>query len=466
MPRKARSHQKKLEKSKPRGMKLLGPAIILLAAAAALWLHLLTGPSCSNDFYFHFVSWSEAQRSILQGLLYPHWANTPNFGFGEPRFVFYPPLTWMAGAWMGLVLPWKSVSLALGFLLLAAAGLANRALAREVLSDGPATLAGCASIYLGREIFDLNARYDYAELTGGFWIPLLLLFLLRNRNPSGRFWERVFDGSTFPLALVIGGVWLSTVPLGIEANYLMAATALVSAALQKAWTPVVRATIGGALGMGLTSIYLVPAVWERSWVNLRAAVSDQEYRIESNWLFAKSADPTMLHHDALLLQVSVIAVAMFAMTLISALVAWKRGSFPEERRLWVPLVLIPIAVFFLSLPVSLPVWNWLPGLRYLQFPWRWLLVMQPSLAIFFASAVWFVPLSRRLLALTACAMLFFPDLHSRMAVLSQRLQEIRCSSPKLGRTRWGGRKARVFSPGHRVPSSLARRTQQLCDQRS
>lgn len=92
-------------------MKLVSPAIVLLAAAIAIWPLLVNGPTCGGDFYFHFVSWFEARRSMLQGILYPHWANSPNFGFGEPRFVFYPPLTWMMGALMGLVLSAKGVSL-------------------------------------------------------------------------------------------------------------------------------------------------------------------------------------------------------------------------------------------------------------------------------------------------------------------------------------------------------------------
>jgi hypothetical protein len=52
------------------------------------------------------------------------------------------------------------------------------------------------------------------------------------------------------------------------------------------------------------------------------------------------------------------------------------------------LVIIPAAVLYLQLPPSLPVWNLLPKLRYLQFPSRWLLVLEAPMAIFFAAAVW------------------------------------------------------------------------------
>ena len=76
-------------------------------------------------FSFHFVSWIEAQRTLREGIVYPHWASGPNFGAGEPRFVFYPPLTWMAGSFLGLIFPWRLVSIVLVYLLLAATGFAT-----------------------------------------------------------------------------------------------------------------------------------------------------------------------------------------------------------------------------------------------------------------------------------------------------------------------------------------------------
>ena len=407
MTRRERLRQNKPQKPRRLNWRpLAGPAIVLLAALAAIWPLMVRGPSCSGDFYFHFVSWADAQRSLLQGILYPHWASSPNFGFGEPRFVFYPPLTWMAGALMGLVMPWKTVSVALVFLLLAGTGLANRALAREAMANGPATLAGCAAIFLGHGISDISLRNDYAEATGGFWIPLLLLFLLRRRNSSGQLWERAFDGSTAPLALVVAGVWLSNGPLGIEAVYLAAAVALLSAWLQRSWAPIARSVVGVVVGMSLAAVYLVPAVWERGSANFQEAVTKVNFRFENSFLFARHADPIWLAHDQTLFKISITAVAMFALTVGSMLVAWKRGTLPGERWWRIPLMTIPFVVFFLQLPFSSFVWNWLPELRYLQFPWRWLFILQTPMAIFFASAVWVAPMRKRTAVLAACAVLF------------------------------------------------------------
>lgn len=390
----------------PRPIGLTGPAIILIAAVIAVAPLLLRGPSCSSDFTFHFVSWIDAEHSMSMGLLYPHWASSPNFGAGEPKFVFYPPITWMGGAVLGMLMPWTSVPLVLFVLLLAATGMANRALARMALADGPATLAGCAAIFLGYALFSIYRRNDFAELTGGFWIPLLLLFALRRRNPSGSFWERSLDGSAAPLALVVAGIWLSNGPEGIMASYLLAAVALVSALIEKSLVPVVRAVVSTLGGMGLASLYLIPAVAERNWVSIQSALSPSTYLVENNWLFGLSGDPHIASKDILLLPVSKVAVVMLLITFGGGVIAWIRGVVPRERKWWLPMALIPPAIFFLLLPASQPVWNTLPELRLLQFPWRWLVVLEAPMGICFASAVWFDRRTLRILVIAACAVVF------------------------------------------------------------
>ncbi len=386
--------------------RLIGPAIILFAAAVALAPQLIRGNSCGHDFDFHLLSWLDAQQSWRHGLLYPHWAPSANFGAGEPRFVFYPPLTWMLGAALGLALPWQFVPIALTFLLLAGTGLATQALARQTLGDGTATLAGCAALFSGYTLFTAYERSAFGELSGGFWIPLLLLLLFRDRNASAPAWRRALDGSALPLALVMAGVWLSNVPLGVMASYLLAATALAVALLSKTWAPVLRAAVGAALGIGLAALYLVPATLEQQWVDLRQAIDDPGLLIENSWLFSHHANPMLALHDQELQRVSLIAVAMIAVALVGALVAWLRDKLPAERRWWLPLALIPVAILFLQFPISQPVWNALPKLRFLQFPWRWLVVLEAPMAIFFAAAVWSLQRWRRVAVVAVCAVVF------------------------------------------------------------
>jgi hypothetical protein len=415
-----------------RWRRFAGAAVILFAAAIAaapIWIH---GAAGADDVDFHMISWLDAQHSWLSGIPYPHWAPSPNFGAGEPRFVFYPPLTWMLGAAVGLVLPWGLVPVAVVFLLLAGTGLATRALARQMVPGAPATLAGCAALFSGYALFTAYERLAVGELCGGLWIPLLLLFALRDRNPSAGLWRRVMDGSTLPLALAMAGCWLSDAPVGVMASYLLAAVALAAAITTRSWFPVVRASIAFASGVALAAFYLIPAAWEQRWVDILQATGvngDPGLTIENNWLFPHHSDPALKLHDETLRFVSPIAVSMVTVALVSLVVLWLRGrlsiksrsadSVPDRdpddarekisRSWWIPLALIPPAALLLLLPVSLPIWNLFPKLRFLQFPWRWVLVVEAPMGVFFASAVWACMSRRRWLRTVLpaiCGLLF------------------------------------------------------------
>ena len=386
-----------------------GPAVVLLAAALATAPQWVLGSSCGHDFDFHLATWFDAFHSWSQGIPYPHWATSANFGAGEPRFVFYPPISWMLGAALAVVLPWHFVPIALTFLFLAATGLAARALALQALPNGPATLAGCVALFSGYALFTAYVRSAFGELAGGFCIPLLLLFLFRDRNPSASVWRRALDGSAAPLALVVAAAWLSDAPLGVIASYLLAAAALASAALWRSWAPVLRAAVATALGLGLSAFYLVPAAIEQHWVAIREATDEPASMIENSWLFARHSIPGLAFHDSVLKSVSRVGVCMVALAVAGVFVSWRRGSLPGSRRWWLPLACIAPIILLLQFPISLPIWNALPKLRYLQFPWRWLVALEAPMAIFFASALWPAGLTRRwrrLAALAACAAFF------------------------------------------------------------
>jgi hypothetical protein len=385
---------------------MVGPTLIIVVAVLANLLQMKWGASCGHDFDFHFVSWLDVKDSWRVGMFYPHWAPSPNFDAGEPRFVFYPPLTWMLGAALSFFMAWKTVPVVMCTLLLAATGLATRKLAREALSEVPATLAGCTAMLCGYAMYTTYERSAYGELTGGFWIPLMLVFLLRDRKPDAFAWRRALDGSAVPLTLVLAGAWLSNAPLGVIASYLLGSIALVAALQLRSLAPILRAAIAVVLGLGLSALYVVPAAVEQRWIEIRQATEDPGSQIQNSWMFARHADPALELHDVELAKVSGIGAIMISVTLISVCVCWRLDRLPGPRHWWIPLALIPVAVLLLQFPISLPAWNLLPKLRFLQFPWRWLVVLEAPVGIFLASALRFSRPRPRIIALIATAVVF------------------------------------------------------------
>lgn len=343
-------------------------ATVTLVAIAPL---LLDGPSCGHDFDFHLVSWMEALRSWHAGILYPHWAASPNYGAGEARFVFYPPLTWMLGAFLGAFLPWQIVPTVFTALVLLCAGLSMYCLARNWLPEPTAILA--ASLYLVQPytLFNAYERTAYGELAGSIWLPLILLFALRRKG-----------GLAF-LSVSVAGIWLTNAPSAVIAGYLLAAVAVLTSLSQRSWLPILRAVSGQLLGMGLAAFYILPGAYEQRWVSIAEAIGPG-MRVEDSWLFGHTGEA---FHDQVLHTASAIAVTLLLAATLCALGLGRRLWKQEELRLWLlPGALLLPVLAFLHFPASALLWNYLPKLKFLQFPWRLQLAVGLLAAMLAASA--------------------------------------------------------------------------------
>src|SRR5271155_5771113 len=237
--------------------------LIPLAAFIAILPLILNGCSCGHDFDFHLLSWMEAARQFTHGNLHPHWAYTPAYNAGEPRFVFYPPLSWTIGAILSLVFPLTAAPIIYTWLALTASGLALHYLARDFAPPTAALLAAILYTVNPYMLFTAYERTAYAELLAAAFIPLLLHAILREKV--------TIPGIAIPIALL----WLTNAPAAVMSCYALALLTLLRLA-KPSTTPrkniAINTTAGTILVLSLAAFYIIPAAYERRFVQIAMAI--------------------------------------------------------------------------------------------------------------------------------------------------------------------------------------------------
>src|SRR6202051_1951434 len=189
----------------------------------------------------------DAAAQWREGILFPRWTDGANHGFGEPRFIFYPPISWMFGAALGLVIPWTIVPAVFIVLTQILAGLCAFALGRRLFPQRGALV--CTVFYAANPyaLLIVYMRSDFAEQLALAFFPLLFLAaaevldLLDSPARSPR-------GSIVFLAITFAAVWLTNAPAGVVASYSLVMLFGWTAAKKKSWRPLLHG--GGAVGVG------------------------------------------------------------------------------------------------------------------------------------------------------------------------------------------------------------------------
>ena len=356
-------------------------ATALLIVSPFFWL----GTASGHDITFHASSWLDVAGQWKEGILFPRWCEWANNGFGEPRFIFYPPLSWMLGAALGLVLPWNAVPGTFIVLAQTLGGITMFAVARRFFPLRPALFAAASYAANPYALLVVYMRSDFAEELACSFLPLLLLAALQLCGLVENRWRSAPRAAAI-FALMFAGVWLSNAPAGVLASYGMAVLFFWVAMVTKSLAPLWRGTAGLALGFGLTGFYLLPAAYEQRWVNIGQALASGLQPAE-NFLYTKIADP---EHNSFNWIASSIAVLLMALAGSSAIVAYLNASNEDssrEKRAWQAMLLLSATAAVLVLRSSLILWEHLPKLQFVQFPWRWMGILAVPYAYFAAAAV-------------------------------------------------------------------------------
>ncbi len=289
------------------------------------------GSPSGHDFEFHMFSWIEVLGQWKHGIAYPRWAALAYWGYGDARFLFYPPASWTLGAALGAD---SALEDGAGRVLLdrAHACRSVHVPARPRVAPGRGRVF--AAVFYALNPYHLLIVYwrsAYAELLAAALLPLLLLCLLRIFLRESEPGHRPMLG----LSLTLAAAWLTNVPAAVMMHYATVGLAVVFFATGAArelanqrswgpqfWRPLVRGLVrilvrtGPAMlvGVGLASFYLLPAISERGWIDIGQVLS-LGVRPQDNFLFTTLTDPDHNHFNLLVSTVAVVEIGILALAI-------------------------------------------------------------------------------------------------------------------------------------------------------
>ncbi len=361
--------------SMPGDAALPRPAVlwIILTATLAVTPMMLFGTPLGHDLDFQMPGWMEAADQLRQGIMFHRWSAATNHGFGEPFFIFYPPLSRMIGAMLSLALPWRVVPGVYVWIVLTLAGAVMWKCAQEWLRPPGALVA--ALLYATNPYLMLTVykRCAYAELLAIGLLPAVVWGGIRMGKDARR--------AVLPLSLVFGTLWITDLPGAVVATYTLAGLLVLGGLVHRSLRPILYGGVAMLAGFGASAFFLLPAAWERRWINVDQAIKFQ-WMPEHNFLFSQGNVPQYATFNRGL---SFFALVVIAVTAGGAVLARQlRRDQPQDWRLFAGLA---AASTFMMLPPSLVLYRTLPELRFIQFPWRWLSALCVAGAMLTASAM-------------------------------------------------------------------------------
>src|SRR3954452_15676004 len=355
-------------------------SLVLLVALAlgglvALPYAVRGAPREAHDIEFHLNTWLDLQRGLAETHTYPQWAEGANFGLGEPRFVFYPPISLVIGALTLDVVPLRWAPGVFVFLSVALSAACMWMLAKAFVDRRWALLAAALYALNPYLLLTVYTRAAYAELLLAAIAPLIILALLRTVEGSWR-WTAV-------LAVTYGAAWMTNMPGSVLLSYSLVLMAVLLSAHLRSWKSLLRVAAGMALGIGFAASFLGPLVRERPWVQSDSVIECPTC-VDNNFLFttARSNEPV---HEKFNHQLSTALTAEVAVgLLVLGALAMRREL--RDRRAFALVVLMVVSAVMMFSPTLL-LWKYLPELKFVQFPWRMGFILNCTLILLLVLAL-------------------------------------------------------------------------------
>lgn len=355
-------------------------AVALLAIGPVLYLGFPEGHSTGLDLHWA----KEFSAQFWAGNLYPRWLGASFHGFGAPTFFFYPPLPfWWSSLLLplfgGEIAPWQSLGTAAAAIALLS-GAGCYLWLHEAVASRFASIIGALLYLLAPYQFAINfhVRTAYAEYFGAAVLPFVFLAAIRAARGSNL--------AILGLAAAYASLIMAHLPTTLMVSIFPGLIPFFIASRPKIPLACTRVWLGMILGIGLSAMYLVPALALQQLVDADSWWKGY-YRFDRWFLFndEESPHPIMVA----LCEIVYLGTVGAAVLVLAAMAATKyfRDLGSQRARTALLSTLMIVVAALMCLRWSRPVWDNLVELQKIQFPWRFMGPLEFATATLIAHCV-------------------------------------------------------------------------------
>jgi hypothetical protein len=345
---------------------LTGAGLVLLALP--ICLPLFSGKVLDgHDAFEYFPRLTEFHENISSGILLPRWAPDLTNGNGQPLFLFNPPLIYYAGElWHLLGFSFVTAMNLACVLVVVAAAASMFLLGRLYFGQLGGWLASAALLYAPYFAVDLYVRSAMAEFAA---FPFLALALYG----FGAYAKHGKRGALLVGAAAYAAVIFSHNAAALLFTPLLAAFLVFTAWRAGEWRILLHQACGFLLGLALGAAVWLPGLMERGDIHIDRLL--QGYlRYSNHFVYLQQ-----LFYSSWGYGISVagpndrMSFALGWGHLVLAIVVWILvARYPKsgDLRLLRFFTVAGAVLCFLMLRDAEWLWDGLPLLQYVEFPWR------------------------------------------------------------------------------------------------
>jgi hypothetical protein len=339
--------------------------VILASLAAALPLMGGRLPWAA-DTLIHLYRLVELDHLLRQGYVFSRWAPDLAYGFGFPLFNFYAPLSYYAAEIFCLVgMDFSPALLATFAAFVVGAGLGMYLWTAEIFGRQAGLVAAAAYVTAPYLLYNIYHRGALAEVLAMALMPAILWAITRLARTGS------------PYLFALAALLYAALPLGHNITwFIFTPVVVLYAALQATQNTkyLLHVALSLLLGLGLSAFFWLPAILELNSVQIIQVFLPQVFDYHFNFVtLGELFSPPVTVDPNLLLPATPRSIGLIplALAILALVFGWKRWNRHQKILAGSAAVLV-VGSLFLTLPQSLPAWDALPLLRYVQFPWRFL----------------------------------------------------------------------------------------------